>query len=257
MNGTVISDIDGVILLGGEPIPGAGPALGELREMGLRVILATNNATRTPRQTAERIERLTGFAPEPDCVVTSTVAAIRMIGPGDQPVLAVAEPGMAATLVAAGVEITDDPAAARTVMVGLDRSFTYDILRDAATAVINGARLIATNTDPTFPTRSGPEPGAGALVAAVERAGGATAEVAGKPHRPMREAVAGRLGPGPVWMVGDRPDTDLAFAAAAGWGRVLVLSGVTIDPGIVPPEWAPDLVLGSLADLPAALAQEE
>jgi len=257
MIGTIICDIDGVVLLGGEAIPGAGRALRELRGMGLSVLFATNNATRTPQQTAERIERLTGFAPDPDCVVTSTIAAIRMIGPGDQPVLAAAEAGMAATLTAAGVEVTADPAAARTVMVGLNRAFTYDLLREAATAVINGARLIATNTDPTFPTRNGPEPGAGALVAAVERAGGRSAEVAGKPNPPMQAAVADRIGPGPVWMVGDRPDTDLAFAAAAGWIRVLVLSGVTADPGVVPPEWAPDLVIRSLTDLPEALAQGE
>lgn len=255
MNGTVVCDIDGVLLLGGDPIPGAGPALNELRDMGLRILLATNNATRTPIQTAERIQRLTGFAPDPDCVVTSTIAAIRMLGPGDQPVLAAAEPGMAETLLTAGVAVTDDPAAARTVLVGLNRSFTYDLLREAATAVINGARLIATNTDPTFPTPAGPEPGAGALVAAIERASGTVAEVAGKPHPPMQEAVADRVGAGPVWMVGDRPDTDLAFAAAAGWIPVLVLSGVTADPGEVPPELAADLVIPSIADLPEVLAQ--
>lgn len=257
MNGTIVCDIDGVILLGGDPIPGAGPALGELRDMGLGVLLATNNATRTPSQTAERIQRLTGFAADADCVVTSTIAAIGMLGPGDQPVLAAAEPGMAETLLAAGVEVTEDPAAARTVLVGLNRSFTYDLLREAATAVMNGARLIAANTDPTFPTRNGPEPGAGALVAAVERASGTIAEVAGKPHPPMQEAVADRIAPGPVWMVGDRPDTDIAFAIAAGWIPVLVLSGVTADPTEVPPELAPDLVIPSLADLPGVLAQGE
>jgi ribonucleotide monophosphatase NagD (HAD superfamily) len=119
--------------------------------------------------------------------------------------------------------------------------------------VRRGARLIATNTDATFPTSRGPAPGAGALVAALETASGVEAEVAGKPNPAMRSAVSRLLVPGPVWIVGDRPETDLALGAEAGWGRILVLSGVTGDSGTVPPQWRPDIVIPSVAELPAAL----
>jgi len=256
VTGSLILDVDGVILLGGEAVPGAGEALHALRTEGFRLIVATNNATWTPQAAADRIEAITGFDFDPGLVVTSTVALAGMIGPDDQPVLAVAEPGMALTLRAKGVAVTDDPAEAATVAVGLDRAFTYDRLAEAAGAVLRGARLIASNTDATFPTPQGPAPGAGAIVAAVERASGTGAEVAGKPHAPMRAAVAEHLAGGPVWMIGDRPETDLAFGLAAGWTTVLALSGVTSDPAEVPAEYSPDLVVESLVDLPGLLAQE-
>ena len=254
MKGTIVLDVDGVILLGSEGIPGAGDALHHLDDAGYRIVIATNNATRTPAEGAGRIERLTGYRPDPALVVTSSVAAAGMVTGDDEPVFAAAEPGMGETLRECGVVLTDRIADARTVIVGLDREFTYRRLAEAATAVIRGARLIATNTDATFPTPQGPVPGAGALVAAVERAAGVAAEVAGKPHAPMGEAVARLLGEGPVWMVGDRPETDLAFAHRCGWTPVLALSGVTTDAGAIPSEIAPELVIDRLADLPGLLS---
>jgi len=254
--GTIVLDVDGVILLGGEAIEGSGAALHSLSDDGYRLIVATNNATRTPLQAADRIGRVCGYRPNPDLVVTSSVAAAGLIGREDQPVLAVAEEGMAETLRLAGIEVTTDPFAAATVMVGLDRGFTYARLAEAASAVIRGARFIGTNSDPTFPTPRGPEPGAGSLVAAVACASSTTPEVAGKPYRPMLDAVRRLLGDGPVWMVGDRPDTDLAFARAGGWGSVLTLSGVTATADHVPEELTPDIVVGSLAELPETLRQK-
>jgi glycerol 3-phosphatase-2 len=255
VTGNVILDIDGVILLGGDAIPGSGEAMALLERSGFNLVVATNNATRTPEAAAARIAERTGFAVDPASLVTSTIALAGMLLPGDEPVLAVAEPGMAATLRANGVAVTDDPSEAATVAVGLDRSFSYEKLHRAAEAVRRGARFIASNTDATFPTPHGPAPGAGAIVAAVERAAGRTAEVAGKPHAPMRRAVAACLKDGPVWMVGDRPETDLAFAVAAGWVPVLALSGVVRDAGGVPAELTPAMVIDRLADLPARLAQ--
>ena len=254
MSGTIVLDVDGVLLLGSEPIEGSAAALPRLAAAGFRLIVATNNATRSPQQAADRIERSLGYRFEPGCVVTSTVAVAMMLGAGDQPVLAAAEEGMAITLREHGIEVTGDARNANTVVVGLDRSFTYDKLTAAADAVRGGARFVASNRDFTFPIRGGAAPGAGALVAAIEAASGVTAEVAGKPHEPMRRAVTRCLADGPVWMVGDRPETDIAFGAAAGWTTVLTLSGVIADPAAVPEGLTPDLVVGSLADLPDVLA---
>jgi len=253
--GNVVLDVDGVILLGGDPVPGAGNALHALRDAGFHLVVATNNATRTPQQAADRIEALTGFAFDPALVVTSTIALAGMIGSEDEPVLAVAEAGMALTLQSKGIIVTDDPLQAATVAVGLDRAFNYEVLSAASGAVLRGARLIASNTDATFPTPQGPAPGAGAMVAAVERVTGRAAEVAGKPHPPMQAAVEMNLVPGPVWMVGDRAETDLAFGRAAGWITVLALSGVTADPSKVREKLAPDWVINALAELPALLIQ--
>jgi 4-nitrophenyl phosphatase len=71
----------------------------------------------------------------------------------------------------------------------------------------------------------------------------------------MRALVRELVGAGPAWVVGDRPETDLAMGVAEGWGTILVLTGVTHDPSEVPADLEPDLVLASIADLPASLAE--
>ncbi|HEV3227675.1 MAG TPA: HAD hydrolase-like protein, partial [Acidimicrobiales bacterium] len=131
------------------------------------------------------------------------------------------------------------------VVVGFHRDFDYERMRTAATAVRAGARLIATNDDATYPTPNGPIPGAGSILAGIERASGVRAEVAGKPYPAMAAVVRSRVGADGV-VVGDRPDTDGRLAAALGHRFALVLTGVvtadqlaTIDP--TPDEVAPDL----------------
>ncbi|MGC8480017.1 MAG: HAD hydrolase-like protein, partial [Acidimicrobiales bacterium] len=101
-----------------------------------------------------------------------------------------------------------------------------DRLRRAMWAVGSGARLIATNTDPTYPTPDALIPGAGAIVAAVERASGVTAQVAGKPYEPMAAIVRRAIGGGSAVMVGDRYSTDGEFAGRLGIPFYLVKSGV-------------------------------
>ena len=93
------------------------------------------------------------------------------------------------------------------MVVGFHRDFDYERLRVASTAVRAGARLLASNDDATYPTPDGPIPGGGSILAAVERASGVTATVAGKPHQPMADLIRARLGPAGL-VVGDRPDTD-------------------------------------------------
>lgn len=247
--GNVVLDLDGVVFLGPDAIPGAGAALERLADGGWRVLFATNNATRSVATIAARITDQTGFRADPALVVTSAIAAGELVGAQDHPVLVVGEQGLLDTLTDAGARLTDDPDSARAVVVGLDRGFTYERLRDASSAIRSGARFIATNTDVTFPTADGQVPGAGSIVAAVAAAAGVEPEVAGKPHVPMIRAVSERLAPGETWMIGDRPETDLAFARAAGWRSVLTLTGVTSDPSTVPAQWRPDLVTESLETL--------
>lgn len=246
--GNVVLDLDGVVFLGRDPIPGAGAALARLAASGWRVIFATNNATRTRDYVVDRISH-TGYTPDPELVITSAIAASRLLSEADGPVYVVGEEGLRSTLRDAGVTITEDATDARCVVVALDRSFDYDRLAAASGAIRRGARYIATNSDVTFPTPDGQVPGAGSIVAAVTAAAGVEPTFAGKPHRPMIDAISAVLEPGETWMVGDRPETDLAIAHAAGWHSVLTLSGVTSDPARVPEEWSPDLVVDSLPDL--------
>jgi HAD superfamily hydrolase (TIGR01450 family) len=251
--GNVVCDLDGVVYLGDTPVSGAGPALAEIDRRGYRLVFATNAPLRTPEAVAHHIASLTGYAASPPQVLTSAMVAAETLSVHDAPVLVVGEEGLALTLAHAGFSLTKDPAQARAVVVGLDRHLTYNRLRVAADALRRGARFVATNRDATYPTESGLWPGGGAVVAALEAATGRTAEVVGKPYPPMRDAVLRRLAPGPTWVVGDRPETDLALGHDQGWTTVLVLSGVVGDPAEVPPALRPDLVLETIADLPAHL----
>ena len=246
-------DLDGCLYVGSEAVPGAREALEKVTGAGFTLIFATNNSTKTPRAVADGVTEITGFSGDAGHVVTSALAAVRMLTEGDDPVLPIGESGLVAAVVDAGLEITEDPEEARTVIVGLDRAISYDRIRRAAQAVMLGARFIGTNHDPTFPTASVPAPGAGSIIAAVERAAGRTAEYAGKPHEPMRAAIGELLGPGPTWMVGDRPDTDIACGRMAGWSTVLVQTGVAPDADSLEGDLQPDHVVPTVAGVPGLL----
>ncbi len=223
----VVCDLDGVIYRGNSLIPGADVGLRRLMSAGVNVLFATNNSTRTPDHVAEKIRAVAGVEVGPHQVVTSSQAAASTISQTDGPVFIVGEAGIGEALRAVGVEITRTSKSAGAVVVGLCRDLTYSLLADAAAAVRDGARFIATNTDPSIPTSGGFAPGAGAIVAAVATASGRKPEVSGKPHAPMRDLLRTRVG-SDVWVIGDRLDTDIEMASLeSAWQSVLVLTGVT------------------------------
>lgn len=224
---TVICDIDGVVYRGDQLIPGSDTALHRLVTAGVDLFFATNNSTKTPANVAERISTMTGVDIPVDSIVTSSEAAVGMLEEADHPVMVLGSDGITTALAEAGIGVTDDPMQARALLVGVDWDLSYERLTRAADAVRAGARFIATNTDPTYPVPGGLLPGGGAIVAAVQAATGVIPEVAGKPHRPMRELLRAR-GIGSAWIIGDRVDTDIALAATEpDWTSILVLSGVT------------------------------
>ena len=161
--------------------------------------------------------------------------------------LACAGPGVREALARRGVRIVE-AGPADAVVVGWHREFDFARLARAVDAVRAGARLVGTNEDATFPTPDGVLPGAGALLAAVAYASGASPEIAGKPHAPMRLLVAERVGP-VATVVGDRPSTDGALARALGARFALVLSGVTVERDVDCLQHAPDAVAPDLAAL--------
>lgn len=223
----VLCDLDGVVYRGGRPIPGAAEALERLLAAGAPVFFITNNSTRTPEATAERISELTGVSVSGEQVLTSSLAAVTMLDEADSPVLVVGEPDLAIVVGRAGFAVTDKPTEARSVVVGLTRSLTYETIAGAMTAIMNGARFIATNDDTSFPTEDGLAPGCGSIVAAIAAAADEQPEVAGKPNGPMRDLIRGRVDQD-AWVIGDRLDTDIALANGEdGWHSVLVLTGIS------------------------------
>jgi HAD superfamily hydrolase (TIGR01450 family) len=243
----IVCDLDGVVWLSETPIPGATEAVARLRAAGHPVAFVTNNSS-APLATLEAKLAAQGIDGA-GAVIGSAEVTASLLEPG-QRVLCAGGPGLVEAMAARGIDavVNDgtDPGPVDAVVVGFHRDFDFERLRAAATAVRAGARLLASNDDATYPTPDGPIPGGGALLAAVERASGVTATVAGKPHRPMADLLRARLGPTGT-VVGDRPDTDGRLAAVMGWRFALVLSGVTTDATVVDP--APDLVGGDLADV--------
>lgn len=226
---TVLCDLDGVVYRGDTLVDGSDAALRRLIEEGIDVWFVTNNSTRHPKQVVEKLNELTGLEFAPHRVFTSPQAGVKLLEPGDGPCLVVGGEGIRAALEEGGFEITTDPATARSVMVGLDRGIDYQRIADAADAVRRGARFIASNDDPTYPTSDGLLPGAGAIVSAIATAAGRLPAVAGKPNLPMRRLIRSR-GVGDAWVIGDRVDTDIAMAVEEdGWRSILVLTGVTTE----------------------------
>jgi 4-nitrophenyl phosphatase len=248
----VICDIDGVVVLGNTPIPGAGRSLTRLQDAGISVMFVTNNSTKTPAMIAQKLLDIAGFETTADHVINSGAATAQFIVNRVDCVYVLGTDGLRDTLRAAGIKVVTDWHEADAVVSGLDFNVSYDALVGATLAVQHGATFYATNVDATYPTPEGQYPGAGALVAVIERATGKTPIVCGKPHKPMRLMLEG-LGDSQPLVVGDRPETDIALGKIEGWATALVLTGVTHTAADVPDEYRPDVVIDSLADLPEVL----
>jgi HAD superfamily hydrolase (TIGR01450 family) len=239
-----ILDLDGVVWLSEDVIPGVPEAVSRLREAGHTILFLTNNSSRCVGDLVEKFEGM-GIPVEADEIVTSAQAAATLVEPGET-VLVCAGAGVREALDARGVKMVDE-GEADAVVVGFHKEFDYGRLNAAYQAIRGGARLIGTNDDVTYPTPDGPIPGGGALLAAVAAAAGVEPEVAGKPYQPMADLVRSRIGGAADdgMVVGDRPDTDGLMAQRLGLPFVLVFTGVTAEEDLpVEPEpvkTAPDL----------------
>ena len=250
----LVCDLDGVIYRGDEAIAGSAEAVATLRKRGVNVVFCTNNSRAT---VADYVDKLANFGIEadPSDIVTSAVVTAEVLrerGLAGHTAIVVGGQGIRDALVDVCISVKDEPeiVAADLVVVGWALDFSFDQMKRAARAVHQGARLIATNDDASYPAPDGLWPGTGAILAAIETASGAKGEVMGKPHAPMMDAVAQRVvGANRVAIVGDRPDTDLAGGVARGWLTVLVLSGVTSAADLDGIEPEPDIVVASLAEL--------
>ncbi len=245
-----VLDLDGVVWLADDPIPGSPEAIARLRARGERVLFVTNNSFAPTSATEAKLAGM-GIPAQGD-VLTSALAGATHVAPGER-VLVCGGPGIAEACAARGAEPvanTGQPGRVDgidVVMVGFHRDFDYERLRVAAGAIRAGARFVATNDDATYPTPAGPIPGGGSLVAAVAYTTGVSPTIAGKPHQPMADLVRAVVG-GEGTMVGDRPDTDGRFAVTLGYRNALVLSGVTREADL-PVTPTPDVVAADLASL--------
>lgn len=247
-------DLDGVVWVGRELVPGSVEALGELHEAGKEVVFVTNNPGRPPATYLERL-RAAGVPVGEERVVTAGVATARLaaerLGRGAS-VFVIGAAALHESVAAAGLELLEGEAGrgAKGVLVSGHPGFDYDELLTATLALQGGAKLFATSHDPTLPMPDGDWPGTGSILAAVETASAAQAEIGGKPeHHLFDQARALLDGAERVAMVGDRLASDIAGGHRAGLATILVLSGASSREEAEGADPAPDLILDDLASL--------
>jgi HAD superfamily hydrolase (TIGR01450 family) len=252
----VLCDLDGVVWLAHEPIPGSVEAIADLRAAGHRVLFVTNNSSARVEVQEASLAAI-GVPAEGD-VLTSANAAALLIEPGERVLVCGGEGVVQAVLERrAVVADSDSDDHVDAVVVGFHRTFDYDEMLWASRAARNGARLIGTNDDATYPTPDGPIPGGGAILASIVTASGVVPIVAGKPHEPMAELVRATIGVAASMravMVGDRPETDGLMATTLGCRYAHVESGITAPGATVTP--TPDLIAANLAGVAKVLIDE-
>ncbi|MFQ5421603.1 MAG: HAD-IIA family hydrolase, partial [Anaerolineae bacterium] len=232
----LILDMDGVLWRGETPMPGLNEFFDILEQQRINFVLATNNATKTAVQYTEKLARF-GIRVPPEQIVTAAEATADYLretyGRGTA-VYVVGEPGLHQALKSRSFDICSPKAVLHgsvpaLVVVGFNRQADYQLLAMATLAIHKGARFIGTNPDVTFPSEIGPMPGAGSLLAFIQSATDVTPTIVGKPGPIMFQQALKRLDgtPANTAMVGDRLNTDIAGAKAAGLPAILVLSGIT------------------------------
>jgi glycerol 3-phosphatase-2 len=250
----LLVDLDGVVWVGRELLPGAGEALSKLLEAGKEIVFVTNNPARPPAIYAKRL-RDAGVAVADERVVTAGTAtaglAAGRLGSGGS-AFVIGSPGFKDTVAGAGLELLGPEAGrgAGAVLVSGHRDFDYEELLTATLALQGGAALFATSRDPTLPMPGGAWPGTGSILAAVETASGLTAEIGGKPERHLFEQARALIGGAErVAMVGDRLASDIEGGRRAGLATILVLSGASSRAEAEAADPPPDHVLDDLSGL--------
>lgn len=252
----LICDLDGVVHRGHRAVEGAAEALHRALALGRQVIYATNNASRPPSAV---VAHLTGFgAPATvEAVVTSAQAGavrVREIVPAGSAVVALGGPGVIEALTEQGLQpVSPEVAEAAAVLQGYGPTLTVADFAAASRHLLGGVPWVATNGDLTLPVEWGAAPGNGAYVELLRRVVGRDPDaVTGKPAAPLYDLAVTRLGARRerVLAVGDRLDTDIDGAVAAGVDSVWVLTGVHGPSDLLATERpAPTYVIASLAEL--------
>ncbi len=254
----VVLDVDGTLIRGDTPIPGAVSALSRVRAGGCSPLLISNN----PIQTREAYcDRLTGhgFSISPSELITAgTITAEYLAREHDSHTLfVVGEDGLRNQLREAGLELTTEYDRGDVLVASIDREFTYEKLTQALWALSDPEiRFIGTDPDRTIPTERREVPGSGAIINAISGVTGREPDaMMGKPSPAAIGTIERALGisTDECLIVGDRLDTDILLGERAGMTTVLVRTGVTDERALKKSDVEPDYVLDSVAEIDSVL----
>lgn len=245
-----LSDMDGVLVHEGHPVPGAEEFVRRLRASGRRFLVLTNNSIYTPRDLAVRL-RAAGLEIPAGAIWTSALATARFLD-GQRPggsAYVIGEAGLTTALHEIGYVLTDiEP---DYVVLGETRTYSFTQITRAIRLIERGARFIATNPDPVGPSGEGSLPACGAVAAMITKATGVRPYFVGKPNPMMMRGALRAIGAHSesTAMIGDRMDTDIVSGMEAGLYTILVLTGVTGRGQVDRYPFRPSLVADSVADL--------
>jgi 4-nitrophenyl phosphatase len=250
----LIIDMDGVVWRDSEPIGDLSAIFARIKSDGLRFIFATNNATRT---IDEYLYKLKGFGlqVETNQVITAAMATgiyLREAYPDGCCAYVVGQPSLKRTLMEYGIQVVDETAQDVQIVIGsVDYDLTYAKLKHAALLIRAGCPFFGTNPDVTLPTPEGLVPGSGTVIGALEIASGTKAILIGKPEPLLYQMALKQLGlpPEDTLAIGDRLETDIAGAQAAGIHSALVLTGASTlsQAAVFNPQ--PEIITNDLSEL--------
>jgi 5'-nucleotidase len=242
--------MDGVLMRGAAPIPGAADFVGRLEERGAKFLLLTNNSMYTPRALQLRLEH-SGLRVPTDSIYTSAMATARFLQSQDPDgtAYAIGESGLTTALHDAGYTLTDvDP---RYVVLGETASYSFEAIAKATRLVADGARFVATNPDVAGPSEAGIIPATGSVAALISSAAGVRPYFVGKPNPLMMRTALNAIDAHSEdsVMIGDNMDTDIIMGLESGLETVLVLSGVTRHADVGRYSYGPTRVVESVAEI--------
>jgi NagD protein len=249
-----LTDMDGVLVHEGVPVPGAQEFIRALDKSGKRYLVLTNNSIYTPRDLHARL-RVSGIDVPPEAIWTSALATAQFLDdqrPGGTAYV-IGEAGLTTALHEIGYVLTEsDP---DFVVLGETRSYSFTAITKAIRLVAAGARFLATNPDPTGPSHEGALPATGSVAALITRATGVEPYFVGKPNPLMMRSALNTVGghSESTAMIGDRMDTDIVAGMEAGMETVLVLTGVTTREMVDRFPFRPSRIVDSVADLVAEI----
>lgn len=245
-------DLDGVVYLGDQLLPGARSSLRRLRRMGKTLRFLTNDPRPTRNDLAGRLGELGVEARPAEIVTCGWATATYLNEEALQSAYVVGSDGLRREIKQAGIELAGEDRKDENVgavVVGCDETICYPHIRRGARLIREGARFVATNEDPTFPTPNGPAPATGTITAAVRIASGEAPCVVGKPHPTMFEAALRGLNSEGAVMIGDRLDTDILGARRHGIAALLLRRGGARPAQNLEEERRPDAEIFSLDNL--------
>lgn len=246
-----ILDMDGVVYTGSKLIPGAVDFVSRLKQRNFRFLFLTNNSYYTPKQLKGRLSKM-GINVTEDCFYTSAMATASFLKtqkPVDCSAYVIGGQGIIEEFEKHEITVTSENP--DYVVLAETEEYDYKKIIEATHLIREGAKFIATNSDLTGPSRRGPVPACGALVAPIEKVTGIAPYFLGKPNPAIMFWARKKMGvhSANCFMIGDRMDTDIIGGLESGMTTCLVLTGVTTrdDMSLFP--YQPDYIFNNLGEI--------